>query len=116
MTSPTSLLAEFATMGARPILLALPETAYYHGRIIEQLFAPFCIVVNDVAGIEAAVEEALGASERGPLGLDPAQTAALTRGFGAPDGRSADRLVEGVLHRLERASPQRPAPASTLRI
>ena len=33
ITSPTSFLAEFAAMGMRPIMLALPDTAYYHGTI-----------------------------------------------------------------------------------
>jgi hypothetical protein len=105
VTSPTSLLAEFASMGARPILLALPETAYYHGRIIEDLFAPFCIVVAEVGQIEAAVEGALEASERGVAALDAGQRAALAHAFGEPDGKSADRLVDGILEHLSRRGP-----------
>ena len=48
VSSPTSMLAEFAAMGGVPIALTLPETGYYHGKIIEDLFRPFSISVSAV--------------------------------------------------------------------
>lgn len=93
VSSPTSMLAEYATMGARPTVLILPDTTYFHGTVIENLFIPFGRIVRTVEEIEPAIREVL----EGPVALNEAQRAALAHAFGPSDGQSGRRTVEAIL-------------------
>jgi hypothetical protein len=99
VSSPTSMLAEYAAMGGRPILLALPDTRYYHGEIIERLFTPYSRAVRSVDDMEAAIREAL---QHPRFVLEAAERSALSRAFGEPDGKSAERLADRVLEGVEK--------------
>jgi hypothetical protein len=97
VSSPTSMLAEFAAMGGGPILLRLPETLYYYGRSIHDVFTGFCRVVERVDDMAAATAEVIARDQRS---LSPEQAAALADGFGPGDGRSAARLLDEIERRL----------------
>jgi len=80
-------------MGGRPIVLTLAEARYYHGKIIEDLFLPFCRPVATCEEVTDAVRESLDSP---PRGLSEEERHALARSFGEVDGHNADRFVQAV--------------------
>ena len=100
ISSPTSLLAEFASLGGRPIALALPETVSYLGRNVERVFAGVAEFVRAESEFEAVLERVLS----DPGGASPERDLALAAGFGPPDGRSGDRLIEAIARTRENST------------
>lgn len=101
VSSPTSMLAEFAAMGGVPIALTLPETGYYHGKIIEDLFRPFSISVSAVDEIGDALRRAIARNEEEGGGLKEAERAGLARAFGPSDGSIGAGFVDLILQQME---------------
>ncbi len=95
VSSPTSLLAEFAAMGGTPVVLGLPETRHYHGDRLTDLCGTFARVCSNLERLEPLVADLLRApagDEQPPRRSDEA----LAWAYGPCDGRSADRAAAVV--------------------
>ncbi len=92
VSSPTSLLAEFASMGGLPLLLRLPETEFYYGAETHNQCAAFCQEVRSIGDLPEAIRQLLAS----PMTTKP-DAAARERGlrpyFGPSDGNSAARFT-----------------------
>jgi len=95
VSSPTSFLAEFAATGGAPIALSLPETRYYHGDRLHELYGGFCAMAHNLDELRKLLRTAIEC----PEAIEPSRLArevALSQYFGPSDGKSATRYAEVV--------------------